>query len=490
MQPKNLLYIISDEHRRDALGCYGHPHVQTPNLDRLAANGVRFTNAYSPCPMCVPCRASLHTGKWVHQIGTWSSAEPYEGQAQSWAHRLRDAGHRVDSIGKLHFRDSNPRNGFTQEIEPLHIVNGQGWTHGLLRDELPSYDKSAREFAEQVGAGESSYTDYDRRVSESACNWLQQRAESPDDKPWVAFVSLLSPHYPLIAPAEFYNLYNPEELELPIGFPYDIHAGSIHPALREWYDFYTYNDHFDEARTRQAMAAYYGLCTFLDHAIGRILETLDVSGMADDTRIVYTSDHGESLGDHGQWTKMSMLESSVGVPLIVSGADCKANTTCDTPVNLIDSYQTILDCVGLPLNDEERLLPGTSLYDIAAGAEPDRVTFSEYHDGGTTVGHFMLRKRIEDCEWKYVYYVGHPCQLFNLTEDPDELDNLGESREHLEIRSQCERELRKILDPEAIDALAHADQQRKVEQLGGRQAVLKTMGDFGYTPITGSDQVK
>ena len=323
MPPNNLLSIISDEHRRDALGCYGHPLVKTPNLDQLAANGVRFTKAYTPCPMCVPTRAALHTGQWVHQIGTWSSAEPYEGQAQSWAHKLRDAGHRVTSIGKLHFRNSHQRNGFSEEIAPLHILNETGWTHGLLRDELPEYSTGLQEFATDIGAGPSSYTDYDLRVTRLTCDWLAKRAAQPDDKPWVLFLSLVSPHYPLIAPQTYYDMYDATTVDMPIGHPFDIRSPEIHSALREWYDFYAYSDYFDEAKIRQARVAYYGLCSFLDDCIGQVLATLSATGLTDNTRILYTSDHGEMLGDHGQWTKMSMYEASVGVPLILSGIEGK-----------------------------------------------------------------------------------------------------------------------------------------------------------------------
>lgn len=479
MKPKNLLYIISDEHRRDALGCYGHPLVQTPHLDRLAANGVRFTNAYTPCPMCVPTRAALHTGRWVHQIGTWSSAEPYEGQVEGWAHRLRETGHRVTSIGKLHFRNSHERNGFSEEIEPLHILNEIGWTHGLLRDELPTYSTGLQEFANDVGAGPSSYTDYDRRVTGLACDWLAERAEQPDDKPWVLFLSLLSPHYPLIAPHAYYNLYDVATIDMPIGFPFDIRSPQIHPALREWYDFYAYSDYFDEARMREARVAYYGLTSFLDDCIGQVVAALGKVGLAEDTRILYTSDHGDMMGDHGQWTKMSLYDGSVGVPLILSDVEGQEGSVCETAVNLVDSYQTILDCVGLQLNEAETDLPGTSLYAIAQGAEPGRVTFSEYHDGGTTFAHYMLRHG----PWKYNYYVGYRPQLFNLVVDPDELHDLGQSPDHADILAECEQLLRQIVDPEVVNEQALADQRRKVEAFGGREAVLQSIGDFGYTPI-------
>ncbi len=475
MTPKNLIYIISDEHRRDALGCYGHPLVQTPHLDRLAASGVRFSNAYTPSPMCVPARAALHTGRWVHQIGTWSSAEPYEGQVEGWAHRLRDAGHRVSSIGKLHFRESHPRNGFSEEIVPLHIMDGVGWTHGLLRDELPPYENATREFAEQVGAGSSPYTDYDKQVTQEAVQWLNARAQQPEDKPWVLFLSLVSPHYPLIAPQEFYDLYADADIPAPV-----TPAATTHPALREFYDFYSYDQHFDAALTREAQIAYYGLCSFLDHCIGTVTDALSAAGLADSTRILYTSDHGEMLGDHAQWTKMSMYESSAGVPLILSDVDGHNGTVCDTAVNLIDSYQTILDCVGVSLTEHEKAgLPGRSLFALAGGAEPERVTFSEFHDGGTTRGHFMLRHG----PWKFNYYVGMRPQLFNLVDDPDELDDLGNSAEYTLILTECEALLRQIVDPEAADAQAHADQRRKVVALGGRDAILATAGDFGFTPI-------
>ena len=137
MQPANLLFILSDQHARGALGCYGNPVVRTPNLDRLAARGVRFQNVYTPCPICVPARASLATGQYVHQIGYWDNAFPYDGAVPSWHHRLREQGHRIDSIGKLHFSGSDDDHGFSREIDPLHVVDGVGDILGSIRDDPP-----------------------------------------------------------------------------------------------------------------------------------------------------------------------------------------------------------------------------------------------------------------------------------------------------------------------------------------------------------------
>lgn len=136
-ETRNFLILISDEHRRDAMGCMGHPLVKTPNLDALAARGTVFERAYTPSPMCVPTRAALATGHYVHCSGHWDSATPYAGEPRSWMHRLRDAGVVVTAIGKLHFRSGEDDTGFSEQILPMHVVGGIGWTVGLLRKDPP-----------------------------------------------------------------------------------------------------------------------------------------------------------------------------------------------------------------------------------------------------------------------------------------------------------------------------------------------------------------
>ena len=154
MKPKNLLFIMSDEHSRRVLGSYGHNMIQTPNLDRLAARGVRFTDAYCNSPICVPSRASFHTGRYPHQIRFWDNGIPYDGSVPSWAHRLTEAGHRAVSIGKLHFRSEKDNNGFSEEIMPLHVVDGIGDPSGMIRQPLP-VRKAALKLANDAGCGDS-----------------------------------------------------------------------------------------------------------------------------------------------------------------------------------------------------------------------------------------------------------------------------------------------------------------------------------------------
>jgi len=206
----------------------GPVNVVTPNLDRLAREGTVFTSAYTPSPICVPARASLATGRYVHDTRCWDSAEPYRGDVPGWGHHLIAEGHDVVSIGKLHYRSNHDDNGFAQEHIPMHVSEGVGWVLGLVRSPLPPYERGPRELAEQVGSGESEYVAYDRKVLGLAVDWLEQHAGA-SDKPWVLFVSFVSPHYPLVAPQEFYDLHD----SITVGWPHRNGAKPDHPALKE-----------------------------------------------------------------------------------------------------------------------------------------------------------------------------------------------------------------------------------------------------------------
>ena len=316
MTRTNLLFLLSDEHRRDALGCYGHPFVKTPNLDRLAARSTRFTQAYCNSPLCVPSRASLATGRYVHETRCWDNGHPFEGQLPSWAERLRDQGHRTVAVGKLHYRRSEDANGFSEEIIPLHLIDGTGDLIGLLRKEGAHYGATER-YAKDAGPGESDYTDYDRRIAAAAVDWLRSEAPRHRDKPWALFVSFVSPHFPLTAPREFYDLYAAVRMPRPRAYGDD--ERHRHPFLEGLTRAWNYDDYFDEERLQVARSAYFGLCSFLDHNIGTILAALEDAGLMDDTRVLYSSDHGEMLGDQGIWSTSVMYEASAGVPLLLAG---------------------------------------------------------------------------------------------------------------------------------------------------------------------------
>ena len=480
MKPANLLIIMADQHSRRVLGCHGHPLVRTPHLDRLAARGTRFSDAYTNSPICVPARASFATGRYPHQIRHWDNADPYHGDVPSWGHRLMEAGHRATSIGKLHYRSEEDANGFDEEIIPLHVLDGLGDLHGLIRDELPPRSKNRGYVADAQG-GESTYTAYDRDITARALRWLKEEAPRQGDKPWALFVSLVCPHPPFTAPEAFYRLYPHEAMQWPV------QCGPrflpIHPAIEDYRNCLGLGGFFDEAVIRKALAAYLGLVSFVDDNVGNILAALEAAGLKESTRVIYTSDHGENLGRRGIWGKSTMYEESAGVPLIMAGPDLPAGHVCAEPVSLVDVFPTALACLGLAPNADDEL-PGSSLLDIAHGQAPARTILSEYHAYASRAGVFMIRRG----QYKYVYYVGYPPQLFDLAADPDELRNLAGETEHAELLAACQADLRKLCDPEAVDAQAKRDQAARIERHGGKEKIL-ARGSFGNTPAPGEKPV-
>lgn len=474
MQKKNLLVIISDMYARNVVGCYGNPIVKTPNLDALAARGTRFTNAYCNSPLCVPSRASLATGRYAHEVKGWGNGHPYNGNPPGWGHRLMGSNHKVTSIGKLHYRETGDNNGFDEEILPMHVPDGVGDLLGLIRNDPPTYE-STRSLAEDAGPGESSYTEYDRKITSATCKWLENDAPNHTANPWVLFTSFVSPHFPLTAPEEFYNLYPHDNLPYPLH--YKSEERSTHPCIDVIRKVWNYDDYFNEENIPKAIAAYYGLCSFLDSNVGEVLSSLEQCNLTEDTRVLFIADHGDNLGNHGLWGTSTMYEGSTGIPMILAGADIPENKSISTIVSLVDVYPTVLESVGETLTSKENALPGDSLFGIANGETPDRTVLTEYHGGGSNTGVFMIRVD----NWKYVHYVGYPCQLFDLDSDPNEANDLGEDPQYEEVRARCEGKLRELVDPDTVNAQAFSDQEIMIERHGGVEAILKR-GDYGFSP--------
>ena len=476
MDPTNMLFIFSDQHSRRVLGCYGNSVVKTPHLDALAAKGTRFSDAYCNAPICVPSRASMATGRYVHDIGYWDNARPYYGAHPSWGHRLMDKGHRVTSIGKLHYRNTNDPNGFDEEIMPMHVIEGVGMLT-IIRDPMPISRKFPL-LVSEAGAGDNTYTDYDAKITEAAVKWLSEEAGTYRDKPWTLFVSLVCPHPPWLAPREFYDLYPHDKLPFPEAYGLDERPN--HPAYNDFRRFFGIEHEFDEATVRKVRAAYYAMTSFLDHNIGLVLGALEDNGLTDNTRILYSSDHGESLGEKGLFSKCNMLEESVGVPMILAGPDIPQGKVVDIPVSLVDCHPTIIQAAGAAPHADDADLPGVSLFDLANGATPERTIIAEQHSAGAKSATFMLRKG----KLKYVHHTDYPAQLFDLSSDPRELNDLADDPANRSDLEACEASLRAQLDPEEIDRRAKADQAMRIDKSGGQEEVVRK-GSPGYTPAPG-----
>ncbi len=494
MKPQNLLVIMSDEHNPKMLGCAGHDIVRTPNLDGLAARGTRFSAAYTTCPICVPARASFATGQYVHQNGYWDNAIAYDGRVESWGHRLQAAGMQVESIGKLHYRQESDSTGFDAQHIPMHIKDGVGMVHHSIRGQFPDFTMSEPQSAGGIvlsaGVGESEYTRYDRKIADLACDWLhtaddrRQDDDDGDEKPWVLFVSFVTPHYPLMAPEEFFQHYDVDAMPSPKLDPSN--GYTPHPWLNTLMRRQA-GSAVNPAQHRLAIAAYLALCTFMDAQVGRVLQALREAGFEPQTRIIYTSDHGENAGTRGMWGKSVHYEESGGIPLILAGEGVPAGKVSHTPVTLVDAYPSILDAVDLPA-DTSGTRPGRSWFDLArATDDPERLAFSEYHAAGSPSGSFMVRKG----PYKYIYYVGYAPELFDLSRDPEERTDLAQDPAYAAIVQACESELRGIVTPENADRQAKAAQKTLVESRGGPEEVMNNLiTTKNYTPVPDEVEAK
>jgi choline-sulfatase len=476
LKPANTLFIFSDEHDARYMGCSGNSFIRTPNLDRLAASGTRFANAWTSSPICVPARASVATGLYAYQNGYWDNAIAYDGKHPSWGHSLRRKGMRAESIGKLHFRNAADDTGFDRQHAPMHIADGIGLIWASVRDPLPQYGRRSTIF-DELGPGMSSYNRYDLDITQMAAEWLEERARAPDEQPWHLTLGYVAPHMPFVVPQRYLDLYPREKVPLPSKLlPSQGHHRHpwVEQLARHW-------DHDaalgTDERRRMAVACYFGLLSFVDEQVGILVETLRRTGLLADTRVIYSTDHGDNLGTRGLWNKSTLYRESTCIPLIVSGQGVPAGKVSRTNVSLVDLYPTFLRGMGVPFDEREKALPGRSLYEIASQPDDEeRFGFSEYHALGSPSGAYMLTQG----RYKYHYYVGYEPELFDLSSDPEELHNLAADAHMKGVLDSFERALRSRLDPELVDRRAKDDQNALVERYGGAEAV-RTMGNQAAT---------
>lgn len=468
----NVLVICSDQHNPLFTGYRDHQFVETPNLDKLAAEGTCFTRAYCNSPVCTPSRMSFITGKYVHKIGSWMIGVPLDPGEMTWARRLDQAGIPSTMFGKMDLCGPYQDGGFTDHriierrpawavyprdtpyaprlagyVRPdkrLHLVNA-----GVRRKNPPRDDPGWYNWA--------GFYDHDRQVRDWALAYLRDRGREkyqdidPSDgrSGWALYVGLLYPHWPYTVPEEYFARYYPNKLELPNEalFPNE----RLHPALRHFQEALGLTD-VSEDMIRRTIAAYQGMVTVLDEMVGDILRELEAQGLAEDTYVVYTSDHGESLGNHGLFYKQCSYEGSVGVPLLIKGPAIPAGKVVDLPVSLVDLYPTVLDMVGLPV---ERDLPGASWLPLARGEPQNRpdYAFSEFHGNFFTHDWYML---VRD-RYKYTYYVGERPSLFDIVADPLEKDDLASQPAYAKVLEEFEELLKTIVDPEGVARNAKRD---------------------------------
>lgn len=443
----NILFIISDQHAPQVTGCMGADFVRTPHLDRLAQQGVTFDTAYCNHPHCVPSRAGLMTGLETHRIPCYDFLSPFSSGLPTWAHMLSRAGYRTALNGKMHFYGNDYHHGFHTHVnEPTHeqiigfrwgqenpnpAVGLQYW-RDLHHEGDPMFEKRLADEQAKVGY---------------ATNYIKDAAKR--DAPFCLTVGFFGPHYPQICSQRTFDSY--ADTDIPAPKPDD----TLHPRNQNWKRVWGF-DRFTPEDTAIGRQAYLAMVTEVDDWIGRILHTLDATGQADDTIVVYSSDHGEMWGEHGLWGKQCFYEESARVPLIVKGPDIERGTRIDTPVTLLDLYPTFRDMAGC--SDWDVPLDGRSLMPALQGdALEERPIFAEYYGPDIAGPERMVR----DGKWKLNYY--HNCgrELFNLEADPGEMHNLAEDPAHA---AEVDRLMALLTDgwnPVELDQLVRIDQNRR-----------------------------
>lgn len=484
-QIRNILFIMYDQLRHDYLSCAGHPTMRTPNMDRLAAMGLRFSRAYVQSPVCGASRMSFYTGRYVHSHGAaWNNFPLKVGEVTMGDH-LRTLGVNSWLVGKTHMQadaEGMARLGLAADSVIGARVAECGfdiwerddglWAEGpdgFYDTKRSPYNEwlKTRDYpganpwlthanAAEGGDGASGWLMKNARLpanvdeADSETAWLTNRAidffGSPQGAaPWLCHLSYIKPHWPYIVPAPYNDLYGPQDV-LP-ATRHESERENPHPVYRAYMDNPIGQAFSRDEVRREVIPAYMGLIAQCDDHLGRVLDHLDSTGRMEDTMIVLTSDHGDYLGDHWLGEKDLFHDPSVRIPLIVydprATADSTRGTVCDALVEAIDLTATFIETLGGLVPDH--IVEGRSLLPFLEGQEPDTwrdVVISEYDYSATPMaGKLAVAPKdarlfmVFDGRYKLMHAEGGMRQmLFDHLNDPGEFEDLGESPDHEEIR--------------------------------------------------------
>ena len=416
----NIVLIMADQLAPQFTGAYGHPVVKTPNLDALAARGMRFDAAYCNSPLCAPSRASLMTGQLVSRHGAYDNAADFASSVPTFAHYLRSAGYRTCLAGRMHFVGPDQLHGFeervTTDVYPADFAWVPDWNNAGER--IDRWYHNMDPVFEAGSAVTAFQIEYDEEVGFAARRRLMGYACEPG-RPFALVASFMLPHDPYVALPRFWDAYEDVAIDLPRTPPSAVEADPFSQRVQAGIgaDAVTVND--DDVR--RARRGYYANVSYFDSKVGEIVRTVEETGQLDNTIFIVTSDHGDMLGERGLWYKMSFFDHSARVPLVIAGPGIVAGTV-DSPCSLVDLLPTMLDFAGaadMPLGQP---VDGRSLAPMARGGPADDgEAIGEYCAEMTASPVVMIRRG----SLKYVHCDDDPAQLYDLASDPCERANLA-----------------------------------------------------------------
>jgi arylsulfatase A-like enzyme len=461
----NVLLICTDQQRYDSLGCFGNAYARTPNVDALARQGIVFGQCYTPSPVCAPARASLLTGRYPHAHGLWANGVAIPEHERLFTRDLADAGYDTGMVGKMHLAAC-----FQGRTEPRHDdgLRMYEWAHDpshgspenayhrWLAERHPALHARAIEQGtgrqgHRQGLWDTMPTEahYSRFVGDRTIEFLR---ESRGDRPFFMWANFFDPHHPFVAPEEYLDRFDAAALPAPLG-PESLAAKPpifAEASAKSYAGFARgFAEHSPE-EIREVVRAYYAMVALIDDEVGRILAALDELGRREDTLVIFTSDHGEMLGDHGLLLKGPMMfEGAVRVPLIVRWPGVvPAGRRCDELVQWHDLGPTVLEAAGLPPQPRGQ---AQSLLPLARGdadATGRGWAICEYRNSGHPYDPPVHTTMLRRGDHKLVVHHGPPAtarartgELYDLARDPDECRNLWDDPQHRELRTELQEYL-------------------------------------------------
>ena len=458
----NFLFIMADQLAAPALSIYGDKIAKTPAMDKLAKDGVVFKNAYCNLPMCGPSRASLHAGRLPFSIAMYDNASEFMASIPTFAHYLRDLGYQTELAGKMHFVGADQLHGYhkrhTTEIYPANFAWTVDWSKGR------GYRPTNLTMAPVIESGSCVRTlqmDYDDEVTYHGVQAIYDLARRQTNDPWMLTVSFTHPHSPFVISDEFWDLYDHNDIPLPI----------VPPLGLDEMDHLSRNLHYCQARDqftitddhrRNAKHAYYGMISYIDSKIAALKTALERSGMADDTIIIFTADHGEMMGERGMWYKQHFFEWASHVPLVFYAPKRWPASRVAKNCSLVDIMPTLLD-LAIEGNFTNYVGPidGKSLAPVLHGdsSHMSDIVISEFAADGSTGPSRMVKRG----SMKYMDLEGSDTLLFDLDQDPHELNNLIDDPAHAESATELQAICEGGWNRQEMHAIIAADQRRRLK---------------------------
>jgi choline-sulfatase len=426
----NILIVMADQLTPFAVGAYGGQAI-TPNIDRLAAGGIRFDSAYTNSPLCTPARYCFMTGRLISNTGAWDNAAYMSSLTPTFAHYLRLMGYRTSLSGKMHFVGPDQLHGFeerlTTDVYPADFGWSPDWTKPDERIDLWYHNMSS--ITQSGPTAVTNQLDYDDEVGALSMRWLYDTARNADDRPFCHVASFIHPHDPYAARYDDWELYEGREIDLP-RTPRPAREDNDPHSLRLEKVIALDAVRFGDDDIRRTRRAYYANVTYVDRWLGKLMTALDHIGQRDNTAILFLSDHGDMLGERGLWYKMSPFEHSSRIPMILDMPGEQGGRVVSTAVSQVDVLPTLMEIAS---GGSDAVLPeiidpldGSSL---AGSIDSDRKVAVEYCGEGSIAPILMLRQD----KWKYVCCPSDPEMLFDLESDPDERTNLAATGEPKEV---------------------------------------------------------